>query len=103
MVLTWGFRVSAALLAFGIMLTLVRDNDVPTQATPLRDLVSGLLDGDDGAIITLAIVSMVATPVVATFVVARGFLAIGDRRYAKLSLAVLTVLIISILAAFVRQ
>ncbi len=102
-VLTYGFRVSATLLALGIALALLRDNSLPNQATDLRDIIPGLLDGDEVAIVTLSIVAMVATPVVSVLVVALGFLRIGDRRYAKLSLAVLTVLIISIIAAFVRQ
>lgn len=102
-VLRWGFRVSAALLALGIGLTLFRDEDFSTEAVRLVDILPGLLDGDSDAVITLSIVSMIATPVAATLVVALGFFAINDRRYGKVSLAVLAVLAISIVAAFVRQ
>ncbi|MCC6703627.1 MAG: DUF1634 domain-containing protein [Thermomicrobiales bacterium] len=102
-VLKWGFRISAVMLAIGIIDSLIRGNDIPTNATRLADLVPRLLDGDGGAIVTLSIVSMIATPVVATLVVALGFLDLGDRRYARLSFAVLTVLIVSVIAAFVRQ
>ena len=102
-VLKWGFRASAALLAIGVSLTLIRGDDVSSSATRLADLIPGLLDGDGGAIVTLSIVSMIVTPVVATLIVAVGFLDLGDRKYGRLSLAVLGVLIISIFAAFVRQ
>jgi len=102
-VLEWGFRLSAALLAIGIVTTLVRGEDIPTTATRLVDLWPALKSGDGGAIVTTAIVSMIATPVVATLIVAAGFLAADDRRYARISFAVLLVLLISIAAAFIRQ
>lgn len=103
MVLEWGFRLSAALLAIGIVTTLIRGEDIPTSATRLVDLIPDLLSGDGGAIVTTAIVSMIATPVVATLVVAAGFLAANDRRYARISFAVLAVLLVSIAAALIRQ
>jgi uncharacterized membrane protein len=102
-VLKWGFRFSAFLLAVGIAVTLLRGDDISTDAVRLVDIIPGVLDGDGDAIVTLSIVSMIVTPVLATLVVALGFFALGDRRFGRLSLAVLAVLAISIVAAFVRQ
>ena len=93
----------ALLLAAGIAVTLLRGDDISTDAVRLVDIIPGVLDGEGAAIVTLSIVSMIVTPVAATLVVALGFFALGDRRYARLSLAVLAVLAISIVAAFVRQ
>lgn len=101
-VFKWGFRVSAALLALGIVVTLARGNDISEAATPLRELLPRLFDGDGGAIVTLSIVTMIVTPVVTVLLVALGFFAGGDRRYGRVSLVVLGVLTISVVAALVR-
>ena len=103
LVLKWGFRLTAALLALGIGVSLVRGDDVPEKATAIGDLFSALADGEGVAIITLAILTMIATPVVTTLIVAVGFMRLGDRRYGKVSFAVLTVLMISVIAALLRQ
>jgi uncharacterized membrane protein len=102
-VFKWGFRLSAALLGLGIAITLISGEDIPNQATRLVDVIPGVLDGDGPAIVTLSIISMILTPVIGTLIVALGFFKLGDRRYARLSIAVLCVLVISIVAAFVRQ
>ena len=98
-VLTWGFRVAGSLLTVGIVVALVRQEPLATQAEPLPDVLSGLLDGETRSIVDLAIVAMVATPVVTTLVVAIGFLRLGDRLYAALSLVVLAILATSIAVA----
>jgi uncharacterized membrane protein len=102
-VLKWGFRTSAVLLAVGIAVTLLRGDDISTESRRLLDIIPGVMDGEGSAIVTMSIVTMIATPVVATLVVALGFFALGDRRYGRISLAVLGVLAISVIAAFVRQ
>ncbi len=98
-VLTWGFRVAAALLIVGIGVALLRQEPLASRAEPLPEVVSALLDGDARGIVDLAILAMVATPVLTTLVVALGFLRLGDRLYAGLSLVVLAILGTSIAVA----
>ncbi len=95
-VLTWGFRLTASLLALGLILAAIQDDDLSEEAESLPNIAEHLLDGDSGALVDLAIVAMVLTPVVAVVVVAVGFLRLGDRRYALASLFVLGVLGVSI-------
>ena len=100
--LMWGFRVTVAILAVGLAVTLLRGHDLETQATDFTDIIPGLLDGEGSAIVSLAILTMMITPVVTVIVTAWGFFRIGDRRYGRISLVVLGVLAISIIAAFLR-
>lgn len=95
-VLTWGFRLTAALLALGLVLAATQGDDLSEEAESLPRIAEHLFDGDSGALFDLAIVAMVLTPVVAVVVVAIGFLRLGDRRYALASLFVLAILGISI-------
>lgn len=95
-VLTWGFRLTAALLALGLILAAIQGDDLSEESESLPNIAEHLLDGDSGAIVDLAIVAMVLTPVIAVVVVAIGFLRLGDRRYAVASLFVLAVLGVSI-------
>lgn len=95
-VLTWGFRLTAALLASGLILAAIQDDDLSEESESLPEIAESLLDGDSSALVDLAIVAMVLTPVVAVVVVAVGFLRLGDRRYALASLFVLAVLGVSI-------
>jgi len=96
LILTWGFRLVAALLAAGLILAAIQGNDLSEQAEPLPQILKNLLDGESSALVDLAIVAMVLTPVAAVIAIATGFLRLGDRRYALASFFVLTVLGISI-------
>ncbi len=96
LILTWGFRLVAALLATGLILAAIQDDALSEQAEPLPEILDNLLDGESSALVDLAIVAMVLTPVAAVIAIAAGFLRLGDRRYALASLFVLTVLGISI-------
>ena len=100
--LMWGFRVTVAILAVGLGVTLLRGHDLESEATDFSDLIPGLLDGEGSAIVSLAILAMMVTPVATVIVTAWGFFRIGDRRYGRISLIVLGVLAISIIAAFFR-
>ena len=99
LVLTWGFRVAAILLAGGIGVALVRQEPLSSRAEPLPGVIDSLLDGRANGIVNLAILAMIATPVLTTLAVAIGFLRLGDRLYAALSLVVLTILGTSIAVA----
>jgi uncharacterized membrane protein len=100
--LTWGFRVSAAILAVGLIVTLARGDDLSKDATSLTDLIPDLLDGEGSAIVSLAILAMITTPVVTVMMIAAGFFKIGDRQFGRISLIVLGVLAVSIVAALLR-
>ena len=95
-VLTWGFRLTAALLAVGVVLAVIQDDELSEESESLPEIVGLLLDGDSSGLVDLAIVAMVLTPVVAVVVIVAGFLRLGDRRYALASLFVLAILGISI-------
>lgn len=99
LVLTWGFRVAAILLAGGIGVALVRQEPLSSRAEPLPKVIDSLLDGQASGIVNMAILAMIATPVLTTLAVAIGFLRLGDRLYAALSLVVLTILGTSIAVA----
>ncbi len=95
-VLTWGFRFAATLLAVGLLLAAIQDNGLSETAEPIPDILNLLLDGESSALVDLAIVVMVLTPVAAVLAIAAGFYRLGDRRYTLASLFVLAVLGISI-------
>jgi uncharacterized membrane protein len=96
LVLTWGFRIAAALLAAGLLLAAIQGDDLSTAAKPIPDTIELLLDGESSALVDLAIVAMVLTPVAAVIAIAIGFYRIADRRYTAASVFVLAVLGISI-------
>lgn len=100
--LMWGFRVSAAILAIGLAVTLIRDEDIESKATGFTDILPDLIDGQGSAIVSLAILAMMVTPVATVIVIALGFSRINDNRYARISLIVLGVLVVSIVASFFR-
>jgi uncharacterized membrane protein len=99
LVLTWGFRVAAALLAAGLLLAAIQGDDLSEEAEPIPEIVDLLLDGKSSALVDLAIVAMVLTPVAAVIAIAVGFYRIADRRYAVASFFVLAVLGISIIVS----
>jgi uncharacterized membrane protein len=96
LVLTWGFRIAATLLAAGLLLAAIQDDDLSEKAEPIPDIVANLFDGESSALVDLAIVAMVLTPVAAVIAIALGFSRIADRRYTIASFFVLAVLGISI-------
>jgi uncharacterized membrane protein len=95
-ILTWGFRLSAALLAAGLLLALVRDEPLSEEAEPLPEVIDLVLEGEGAGLVDLAIVAMILTPVATVLVVAAGFLRLGDRRYALASSIVLAILAVSV-------
>lgn len=98
-VLTWGFRIAAALLAGGLLLAAIQGDDLSNAAEPIPEIVDHLLDGESSALVDLAIVAMVLTPVAAVMAIALGFYRIADRRYTLASVFVLAVLGISIVVS----
>ena len=100
--LAWGFRVSIALLAAGLLLSLARDEPLSERAEPLPEVVSLVRDGHGAGLVDLGLIAMVLTPVVTVSVLAIGFLRIGDRHYALISLVVLAILAVSVGLALLR-
>lgn len=101
-ILTWGFRLGAALLAAGLLLALVRQEPLRREAEPFGEIIPAVLDGRAAGIVDVAILWLVATPAAAVLVIAVGFARLGDRRYAALSALVLGVLGVSIALALTR-
>lgn len=91
-VLTWGFRLGAALLVAGLGVAAARREGLNRSADPFAEVLPQVLEGRAAGIVDLAIIWLMGTPVAAVLVVAGGFLRLGDRRYALLCLLVLAIL-----------
>ena len=100
--LFWGFRLGAALLALGIVVSLVKREPLGHEADPFADVIATVRAGYASGIIDLAILWFMLTPVATVIVVAATFWRLGDRRYALLSLVVLTILGASVALALNR-
>ena len=94
--LTWGFRISAATLAVGLIEAVIKGEPLNHRANAFSEVIPAILDGEAAGVIDLAILLMIATPVATTLAVAIGFARLGDRLYAALSLTVLAILGVSI-------
>ncbi|MEZ4562441.1 MAG: DUF1634 domain-containing protein [Thermomicrobiales bacterium] len=101
-IFVWGFRIGAALLVLGVLLTIVTGDSIKDIADPLGEIPGAILSGKASGVIDLAILWFMATPVVTVIAVALGFLRLGDRRYALLSLIVLVILGASIALSLLR-
>lgn len=91
-VLTWGFRLGAALLVVGLVVALARREELNRSADPFAEVLPAVFDGRAAGVVDLAIIWLMGTPVAAVLVVAGGFFRLGDRRYGLLSLLVLAIL-----------
>jgi uncharacterized membrane protein len=95
-VLTWGFRLGAALLTVGLVVAAIKGEPLKRKAEAFPDILPAVFDGKASGIVDLAILCLVATPVASVVATAIGFFRMGDRRYGTLSIAVLCVLAVSI-------
>lgn len=94
-VLVWGFRISAALLLLGLVVSAIQGEELHTSLESIPELAGEIADGNGAGIVGLAILVMMATPIASTISVAVNCLRIGDRRYAAITTAVLVILIVS--------
>ena len=95
-VLTWGWRLGAALLTVGVALAVGRGEPLDHEAAPFAEVIPAVLAGRADGVVDLAIIWLMATPVAAVLVVGVGFLRHGERCYAFVSLLVLVILGVSI-------
>jgi len=95
-VLETGFRVAVGIMAVGLLLSIARQEALPTTMGQPRELVSGLARADPGSLIDLGIIAIIVTPFVSTLVIAWTFVEQGNRRYALISGLVLLILLASI-------
>jgi uncharacterized membrane protein len=102
LVLTWGFRIGAAVLAVGLALALAKQEALSHEADPFRDVIPAIFDGKAVGIIDLAILCLMATPLATVLIVAVGFFRAGDRRYGAITLLVLGVLCVSVTLSLMR-
>jgi uncharacterized membrane protein len=100
--LAWGFRVSMALLAIGLLLSLLQDEPLPEQAEPLPEVLALVRDGEGAGFVDLGIIAIVLTPVATVLVLALGFLKRGDRSYALVTFVVLAILGVSVGISLLR-
>lgn len=99
LVLRWGSYLSAAVLLLGVVWVL-RTPDMPLQvgqAIPLRQLGEQLAAGNPYAVMQLGILLLLLTPLVRIVTAAVSFELAGERRYALVSLAVLSLILLSLL------
>lgn len=101
-VLTYGFRTGAALLVVGLVVALLKREELNHEVDPFGEVIPAILDGKAAGIVDLAILAMMATPLLTVLVVARGFFAAGDRRYGVCSLLVLGILGVSVVLSLLR-
>jgi len=96
LLLTWGFRLGAALLVAGIVLALIQRQPLNVAVDPFSAILPNILAGHAAGVIDLAIVWLIAIPALAVLVTAFGFARLRDWRYAVASLLVLVVLGVSV-------
>lgn len=94
-VLTWGFRLSAALLLVGIVVSAFQGEELHESVEDIPTIVGQIADGNGAGIVALAILVMIATPIASTISVVISCIRIGDQRYARIAAAVLVILFIS--------
>ena len=100
--LTWGLRLSGALLAAGLLLSALRGDSLSDQAEPLPEALELVADGRGAGLVDLAIIAMVLTPVATVLVLAVGFFRLGDRRFGLITLVVLAILGVSVSISLLR-
>jgi uncharacterized membrane protein len=94
-VLTWGFRISGALLILGLLISAIQGEELHTSLESIPELIETLLEGDGAAIVGLGILTMMITPIASTISIIASCIRLGDRRFAMITTAVLVILFIS--------
>lgn len=101
-VLRVGFRLTAALLLAGIALALARGQGLERTVDPFSEILPALRDGHSRGFIDLAILTTMLTPLATVVTIAVTLHQLGERRFARYSLAVLLILLASIGTSLIR-
>ena len=101
-VLRFGFRLTAVLLLAGIAVAVARGEELERTVDPFSGILPSLRDGHSRGIIDLAILTVMLTPLATVVAIAISFLQLGERRFARYSLAVILILLMSIAASLIR-
>lgn len=95
-VLTWGFRMSAALIVIGIVRSLIGNQPLDSHLATPRELVDGMRTASAGSFLALGIIVMILTPLVSCLTIAITFFQRHDARYGRVTLLVLVILGLSL-------
>lgn len=95
-VLTWGFRMSAALILIGIARSLIDRQPLDSHLATPRELVAGLRTATPGSFLALGIITMILTPLVSCLTIAATFFQQHDARYGRFTVLVLLILGLSL-------
>jgi uncharacterized membrane protein len=96
-VLVAGIAVSIALMAFGLVLGLLKGGGIPRGVVPLADLPRAAWGLSPAAFLSLGLIVLIATPFVRVAGSLIAFAREGDRRYVVLTAVVLAVMCASVL------
>lgn len=96
LVLTWGFRISAALILAGIVRSVIDQRPLDSHLARPEEFVAGMRTVAPGSLITLGIIAMLLTPLVSSFTIALTFFQQHDARYGRFTLLVLLILGLSL-------
>lgn len=96
-----GYLVSFALIAFGIVIAVVRQIGLATELGPPAEIIDDIVNMDPNGFIGLGIGAMILTPVIMTIEVAVNFFRAGDSRFGLISGIVAGILVVTMALAFV--
>ena len=100
-VFLWGFRLSAALLLIGLIVSAIRGESLHTSMESVPELIDEIAEGRGRGIVGFGILVMLVTPIAGTVAIVLANIRIGDRRYTLITLSVLVILIASALVALI--
>jgi hypothetical protein len=101
-VLRAGFRLAAVFLVSGITLALARGQELETTVDPFSEILPVIRDGHSRGFIDLAILTVMLTPLATVVTIGIALHQLGERRFARYSLAVLLILFASIGTSLIR-
>ncbi len=91
--LVGGMLIGGALIVTGTLVPLARGEALSSTVVPLEQLIHWLLRADPAAMLSAGFLILMAIPVARLLVIAGRFWRQGDRRFALVSLVVLTIVL----------
>ncbi|MCA9832643.1 MAG: DUF1634 domain-containing protein [Thermomicrobiales bacterium] len=92
-VLTWGFRIGATVIGLGIVLAVIQHRELAESIGSPSQLLKSIRSGNANGIISVGLLVIVLSPMAGVIALLRSFWLQGDRRYAQVSLLLLTIMI----------